>query len=47
MTSRYTHLCQAHKAQQMQKMNGLTLKRRKIVELSDHSGNKKGLSENS
>ena len=47
MTSRYTHLCQAHKAQQMQKMNGLTLKSRKIVELSDHSGNKKGLSENS
>ena len=43
MTSRYTHLCQVHKAQQMQKMNGLTSKSRTLVELSDHSGIKKDL----
>ena len=46
MTSRYAHLTEVHKAQQMQKMNGLTSRSRTLVELSDHSGIKKGLTEN-
>jgi hypothetical protein len=43
MTSRYTHLCQVHKAQQMQKMNGLTSGTN--VEPPDHLGIKKGFNQ--
>jgi len=32
MTSRYIHLCQVHKAEQMQKMTGLTSRSRADVE---------------
>ncbi len=40
-TMRYSHLCEAHKAERMQQMNGLTSKSRTDVELLTGSGHKK------
>jgi len=45
-TMRYSHLCEAHKAERMQQMNGLTSKSRTDVELFTGSGQKKEPSEN-
>lgn len=45
-TMRYSHLCEAHKMQRMQQMNGLTSKSRTNVELFGDFGHKKGLNEN-
>jgi integrase len=45
-TMRYAHLCEAHKAERMQQMNGLTSKSRTNVELFTDSGIKKGLNKN-
>lgn len=42
-TMRYSHLCEAHKAQRMQQMNGLTSKSRTDVELFSDFGQKKNL----
>ena len=44
-TMRYSHLCEAHKAEQMQKMNGLTSGSRAHVERFGHFPQKKNLPE--
>jgi integrase len=46
MTARYVHLCQKHKAAQVQKMNGLTSKSRTNVELPANFPTKKGDNKN-
>jgi integrase len=45
-TMRYSHLCEAHKAQRMQQMNGLTSGSRTDVERFGDSDHKKGPNEN-